>query len=110
MKKSLEALLRQAGVNKCYVGYSFFTEAVFMALEDPSRLTGIQKKIYLPISERHNVSMFQLEKDIRTIRDVVMRNGGYELLEELTGCHFPRNSLPYPKELIEIFAEYLRKP
>ena len=109
MKKTIDSLLRQAGVNKCYVGYPFFAEAVSMALEDPSRLSGIQKNIYLPIAKRHNVSMFQLEKDIRTIRDVVMRNGGYELLEELSGYHFRRKDPLYPKELIELFADCLRE-
>ena len=108
MKKTLDSLLRQTGVNKCYTGYPFFTEAVSMAAEDPARLTGIQKNIYLPIARRHNVSMFQLEKDIRTVRDVIMRNGGYELLEEI-GCPFCRASRPYPRELIALCADYLRE-
>ena len=110
MKKTLDSLLHLAGANKCYVGYPFFTEAISMALEDPSRLTGIQKNIYLPIAKKYNVSMFQLEKDIRTIRDVIIRNGGYELLAELNGCQLCRKTQPYPKELIALFADYLRKP
>ncbi len=110
MKKTLDSLLHLAGANKCYVGYSFFAEAVSMALEDPSRLSGIRKNIYLPIARRHNVSMFQLEKNIRTVRDVILRNDGHEMLEELTGRRFRRKDPLYPKELIEIFADYLREP
>ncbi|MCI8465728.1 MAG: hypothetical protein HFI63_07710 [Lachnospiraceae bacterium] len=109
MKKTLDILLFRAGVNQCYAGYPFFVEAVYMALEDPARLSSIQKSIYLPITLRHNITMFQLEKDLRTIRDVIMRNGGYELLENLSGCQFRRKNPPYPKEIIGIFADCLRE-
>ena len=109
MKESLDSLLHQAGVSRCYIGYSFFAEAVSMAMEDPSLLTGIQKNIYLPIAKQHGISLFQLEKNIRTVRDVIMRNDGQELLKKLNGGGFCQKSQPYPKELSAIFANYLRE-
>ena len=35
-----------------------------------------------------------------------MRNGGAALLEEMTGNSCWKKRTPYPKEIIEIFAEY----
>ena len=67
------------------------------------------EKHYLPIAKQHGISLFQLEKNIRTVRDVIMRNDGQELLKKLNGGGFCQKSQPYPKELIAIFANYLRE-
>lgn len=106
MKQVLQKLLYKGGVFKSYRGYTFFEEAVFLVYENPKRLFNIGKEVYLPISLDHNTTTKVVEKDIRTIRDVFMRNNGIIILKEM-GYDFYHSRYPYPRELIEIFASYL---
>ena len=107
MKKTFNSLLHSVGISKCYTGYPFFVEAIFMTAENPSLLNGIQKNLYLPIAMHHKVSIYRVEKNLRTMRDIVLRNGGYELMEELSGQKLCRDRPLYPKEVIKIFANYV---
>ncbi len=106
MSKKIQAILHSVGVYRYYCGYSYFTDAVLMAAEDPERLQSILKEIYLPIALKYHTTISNVEKNIRTVRDVIMRHGGGELLTDLTGCPCWRTQMPYPKELISLFAEY----
>lgn len=106
MRKAFQNTMYSVGVLHHYCGYSYFEDAVFLVIEEPERLQSIQKEIYLPIASKYHTNVANVEKNIRTVRDVMMKNGGDEVLAELTGCEFWNNKKPYPKELIEIFAEY----
>ncbi len=107
MKKMYE-LLQTVGVSKSYQGYPYFVLAVEMVMEDESRLCNIRKDVYFPIAIRYKEDVQNIERDIRTIRDVIMRNGGEDFLTELSGGKFSHTKSPYPREIIEIFAEYLK--
>ena len=106
-KRSLKTLLRSVGVFHHYRGYDYFLMAISIASENPEKLSNIRKDIYLPISIQYKTDIQNVERDIRTIRNVVMRNNGAILLQEMTGGTFWEKNAPYPRELIEIFAEYL---
>ncbi len=103
---SIQVALRTVGVFKHYRGYYYFVSAVELAIEEPEKLQSVRKKIYLPVSEMYHTSLSNVEKDIRTVRDVMMRNDGRVLLQEMSGVSFWDNKLPYPREVIGIFAEY----
>lgn len=110
MGKNIEPLLHSVGVSPCYIGYRYFISAVEMAAADVNRLTNIKKEIYIPLAEKYNVSLSSLEKSIRTIRDVIVRNNGKVLLEHMAGYKLCHDNLPYPRELIGMFAYYMQKP
>lgn len=109
MQAKFQNTLYSVGVFRHYCGYSYFQDAVFLAVEEPERLQSIQKEIYLPIAKKYQTSIANVEKNIRTVRDVIIKNGGEYLLVELTGCRFWLDKKPYPKELIEIFANYFSR-
>lgn len=109
MKKQLESLLYSVGISYSYVGYPYFIAAVNMAKEDMSRLSNITKNIYMPLAKKYGISVPAFERSLRTIRDVLIRNNGMALLEELIGRPICHENIPYPKEIIEIFAYYLRQ-
>lgn len=110
MNEEFQSTMYSMGVLRHYCGYNYFQDAVFLVVEAPERLQSIQKEIYLPIAIKYHTNVANVEKNIRTIRDIMMKNGGKEILVELSGCQFWRDKKPYPKELIEIFAEhFLRK-
>ena len=106
MKQTMQSALQSVGVFRHYCGYPHFILAVTIAAENPDRLQNIRKEIYLPVAKICHAELANVEKNIRTIRDVMMRNDGAALLSEMTGnsCWDKRN--PYPKEVIGIFAEY----
>lgn len=106
MKANIETVLQTMGVSRSYQGYRYFIEAVRMAAEKPCRLIRIREKIYEPIAGKYGTTISNVEKNLRTIRDVIVRHNGLELLIEWTGASFLRDANPYPRELIELFAEY----
>ncbi|MCD2492889.1 sporulation initiation factor Spo0A C-terminal domain-containing protein [Lacrimispora sp. NSJ-141] len=109
VSNDIHAMLYSVGVSQCYRGYDYFITAISMIMEDSRKLHNIQREVYRPIAQQNNTSVQNVEKDIRTIRNVIMRNGGADMLEEMTGCRFRHENMPYPKEIIEIFAKYCKR-
>lgn len=107
-ESTFKTLLHSVGIYQHYRGYTYLLESVELASREPHRLHNIQKELYLPIAEKYQTNVQNVEKDIRTVRNILIRNGGEEMLSELTGFPFCGNRHPYPKEIIGIFSEYLR--
>ena len=105
MKPNMQSALQSVGIFRHYCGYPYFVLAVAIAAENPDRLQNIRREIYLPVAKLCHAKLANVEKSIRTIRDVMMRNDGASFLEEMTGSSCWRKRTPYPKEIIEIFAE-----
>lgn len=105
-KLDLYSALHSVGVFSHYRGYRYFVMAVRMAAEKPERMQSIGKEIYMPIAKECGTSPSNVEKDIRTVRDVMMRNGGAKLLAEAAGYPFWGDKPPYPNEIIGVFASY----
>ncbi len=104
MKKDIKTLLYSMGVYQSYTGYRYFAAAVELSAEDPARLTNMRRDIYQPIADRFDVSVESVEKDIRTIRSVIIKNDGIQKLEEEIGKPIFLQKSLYPRELIEIFS------
>ena len=107
MTQTIQILLNSAGVFSHYCGYRYFIRAVELAVQNPACLQYIQKGIYLIIASEYGTTAANVERDIRTIRDVMMKNGGHQLLVQLTGSPVWADKTPYPKTLISIFCAYL---
>lgn len=105
---SIHEALQSFGVFRHYCGYDYFVCAVKMAAEEQKRLKNMRKEIYEPVAEMYGTSIFNVERDIRTIRDVMMKNNGKELLNVMTGNCFWYDRVPYPKEIIGLFADYFK--
>lgn len=108
MEQEVQKLLYSKCVFENYKGFDYFIRAVSLALENPERLVYIREKIYAPIAAEFNQNISSVEKDLRTVRDVFMKNNGAELLAEMGGGTFWKESIPYPKDMIAIFSFYLR--
>lgn len=107
MTKKIQAVLHSAGVYQHYYGYNYFLDAVLMAVEFPDRLQSIRKEIYFPIAKKYNTTITNVERNLRTVRDALIKNGGVETLEAMIGCPLQCGKKPYPKDLICIFVGYL---
>ena len=107
MKQKLQSLLHTTGVFSYYYGYQYFIRSVELAVQNPERLQSIQKEIYITVASEYQTSIASVERDIRTVRDVMMKNGGEQLLIQMTGSSGWADKIPYPRDLIAIFAQYL---
>ena len=109
MKQRIQFLLHTAGVFSYYYGYDYFIRSVELAVQNPERLQSIRKEIYIIVASEFKTNITSVERNIRTIRDVMMKNGGEELLVQMTGSHTWVHKVPYPRDLIAIFSEYLHR-
>ncbi len=96
----LDCLLQSLGITPHYLGYCYLKEAVLMAAEDPDRIRHIRRQIYLPIAIRHQVSLESVEKNLRTVRDVVLKHYDPEAFARLLGFQRQDFETLYPRELI----------
>ena len=106
---NLPEFFYSTGIYRHHVAGRIFMEAVFMAAEDLSRLENIVQRIYGPLARRHGVSTACISKNLRDVRSTIMKYGGAKLLEEMTGSRHWYAETPYPHEIIEVFARYVRK-
>ncbi len=104
--KEIYKLMRSAGISRSYRGYQYFAAAVKMISEDETKLSNIRKEVYLPIAIRYKENIQNVERDIRTIRDVIVRDNK-PFLKELAPGEPYNIKAPYPREIIEAFAEYV---
>lgn len=103
----VKQVLREAKISKSYKGYFYLATAVKMVMEDEERLCHIREEIYQKVADTYNVNITKVEKDIRTIRDVFWRENGAEFMRRITGVEY--DNKPYPRELIEVLADYSLK-
>ena len=107
MEKEIERLLYKAGVLRTYVGFNYFIKAVRLVYDNPDILLNTSKNVYIPIAEEYDTSPRSVEKALRTIRDIFMKNNGEHILKDMGFELWHKR--PYSRELIDMFATYLRK-
>lgn len=102
-----DELLRSVGVSRSYLGFPYFVSAVEMVLADENCLQDMRGNIYRPLSLQYGVGIRNVERNIRTIRDVILRNGtGF--LTYLTHGQYSEDMKMYPREIIEVCADFVR--
>ena len=105
-EREIERLLYKAGVLRTYTGYNYFVEAVRIVSENPTQHLRTCKEVYVPIAHKYHADPRTVERNLRTVRDVFIKNNGKEILREI-GYELWRD-VPHVRELIEIFSAYLR--
>lgn len=88
--------LLSLGISMNYVGFWFCAYAIYLVMEDPGAITNITKSVYIPAAKHFGVSQANVERNIRTIIDVVWNENacllnkyaGYVLLFKPTCSQF----------------------
>ena len=109
MKTTLQTIFYSTGVYQHQIAGRIFIDAVIMAAEDPFRLTSITANIYEPLARRYDSNVACISKNIRDVRNTIMKNDGAKILMEITGSRRWYATPPYPNEIIGIFARYIRE-
>mgnify|MGYP001066148315 CR=1 FL=1 len=97
-------LLYQLGVTANYTGFFHTAYAVMLCMEQPDRLLLVTKWLYPEVAKQYKTSWKAVERNIRTVNDIVWRENR-PLLEEL--AHRRLEQKPRISQLLSILAASL---
>ena len=98
------ALLQQMGASSSYTGFFHTAYAVFLIIGEPRRLLLVTKWLYPDVAEYFHTSWSAVERNIRTVVDLVWKSHP-EQLSRIAG--YPLEKRPSSSQFIFILAEYL---
>ena len=100
----ISIIVRQLGVYRNYKGYKRLIYAIYLVLENESRLEAVVKEVYMPVAEKYRCSWCAVERCLReSINRIWITN--YEKLCELSNTQLKRP--PTPAELLDIIAVHI---
>lgn len=79
----ISAVLRYLGVGQSYQGYEYVVDGIRLVLEDSDRLKYITKSLYPDIAKKYHTSWNCVERNIRTVIDVIWRQDNEKYLLEI---------------------------
>lgn len=103
----VQKFLSEEGVSLKYTGFDYVVMAVQLVMEKEERMRALEKEVYQKVADEYHVSRSSVEKNIRKIRDVLWIDRGGHFPTRVQGGRFRR--APYPGEMIELIALYLKK-
>ena len=98
-------ILKRFNITALYQGYDYTIHAVKITLKDRDCLRFVTKQLYPEIAREYNTSWKCVERDIRTVVEIVWKNGGKEFFYEFTGEYI--ESRPRNAKFLELMAEYI---
>ncbi len=103
--EEIERNLRRLGIARHYKGFSRFAYAVYLVIQDESRLEAVVKEVYIPVAEFFGCSWTAVERSLRSVCACVWGEQCNKIYEE-TGIKFKRH--PIPSELLDIVSMYVK--
>lgn len=103
--KKVEGLIRRLGANGSYIGFDFTVAAVTKTIEDRSLLLYITKGVYLEVAVENRTSIKCVERDIRTVIEVIWKFGDRGLLNQIAGRKL--SDRPNNREFIDMLARFI---
>lgn len=97
----IKTVLYEMGVSEKYVGFFYILYAVELYIDRPDRLMFVTKEIYPDVARRYQTNWQAVERDIRTVRNVIW-DQGRERLEELAGA--PLKEKPCTAQILAILT------
>lgn len=104
-EKKTEMVLRMLGVNGAYIGYHYMVYALNRVVEDKMLLTYISKGLYVEIAKKFQTTTACVERDLRTVVQVIWNYGDKEMLGEMAGKKLDKR--PGNSEFLDIVSGYL---
>ena len=101
---NIQGTLRLLGITRCYKGFKHTAYAIFLAVQDESRLEAVTKEIYMETAAHFGCKWTAVERNIRT---VVSRAWSVNpaLLCHMAG--FPLELEPTASQFVEIISAYI---
>ena len=105
--KKVEHLIRRLGANGSYIGFHFTVAAVTKSIKDRRLLLYITKGVYLEVALENNTTVKCVERDIRTVIEVIWKYGDRELLNLVAGRELKEK--PNNREFIDMLARFVEE-
>lgn len=103
--KIIKQTVLQLTRKQSYKGFSFVTYGLYLTLNDKSRLNHISKSLYIDIASKYNTTWQNVERNIRTLIDVIWRDKDNELLHKI--CHGNIIKKPNNKDFFILLSDYI---
>ena len=101
---AVHRLLRRLGANGSYLGFYYVASAVDIVLEQGIYIYQC-KWLYNEVAKLYHTTPFCVERNIRTVVDLVWRHGNRELLQEILS--FPIQEKPRNTQFIDSIVSYI---
>ena len=82
---SAKIFLLHFEIGAAYRGFDYFITCMELLEEDPEYLNFITKSLYPEIAKRHKTSCASVERNLRTVAEVIWKKGGKTLFENSFG-------------------------
>ena len=82
-EREIKTLLRRLGANGSYLGFKYAVYGIQKTIENPDCILVISKDLYVDISFHYKTTIKSVERNIRTIRELIWDYGDRELLDEI---------------------------
>ena len=105
-EKEIQRVLRTLGVNGSYIGFHQMSFALSRIVQDEMLLTYISKGLYVETASKFGTTVSCVERNMRTLIQIIWNFGDRELLEEMAGRKLEKK--PGNGEFIDIIAGYLK--
>ncbi len=103
--EDIERHLRYLGIARHLKGFPRFAYAVYLVIQNESRLEAVVKEVYMPVAEFFGCSWPAVERSVRTVCAHIWNDKGDRIYEE-TGIKFQH--YPIPSELLDIVSIYIK--
>lgn len=104
-EKEAQILLRKLGVNGTYTGFRYMVYGISKTIYEPELIIYICKGLYIDISTHFHVNVSNVERNIRTIINIIWQYGNKKLLDEIFGRELtekPKNAM-----FIDALSQYI---
>ena len=102
-----ELLLRRLGMSGRLHGFYYAAYMIERVVADPTEVVFVTKILY-PATARHfRVSMYSVERNLRTVIHICWNRGNRAFMEEMAGTALDRK--PTNGTFIDMAAAYLRR-
>lgn len=106
-KTGREVLLWSFGINKKYQGFHYIIYGIELCVQDENCLNYITKDLYQDIAIKYHTSWECVERDIRTVVDIIWNYGNRELIFEINGSRF--TDKPVNAKFFKILTKYVMR-
>jgi len=103
-KAKVIRLLRRMGINGGYLGFYYTASAVAKIVENKGKIYQC-KWIYNEVAKEYQTTPFCVERNIRTLIDVIWNEGNRELLQKI--MYYPKDAKPKNVQFIDGLAAHI---
>lgn len=105
-EEKTKRFLEYFGVGDSYQGFHFCAYSMKLATEHPEWLRNVTKSIYPEVAKKFKTSCGCVERNIRTVIEIIWQRGGKEYFKSMTVSHISEQR-PSNSKFLCLLADYV---